>query len=132
MPQMRKNDKHTSGETMKENTLKTIEKDIGIQAYEFIELNKFMDNSRSGDSLKEPIDFLHLLAGNIGELLRNEAYKKYGSKLKIEHQVSVADCLFILLNYIRSNEYNIEDILRIGIARYKEQIWKFKKDKKHE
>lgn len=112
---------------MKKDTLITIEKEIGIKAWQFVDVDKFMEKSVKGDSLKDSQSFINLLIGNIGEIARYESYKQYGSKERIELQLTLSDCLMILFNLIKSYNFSILDILRIGLYRYHERIWEFKK-----
>lgn len=115
---------------MKSENIKCIQNDVGLHAWQFIDIDKFMDKSRATDSLTQPQDFINLLIGNVGELARFESYKKYGSKPRIELQITLSDTLFCLFNLIRANGFSILDIVRIGLYRYKEKIWTFKKVKK--
>lgn len=111
---------------MKNETLIALEKDVGLPAWQFIELNEFMKNSLKGKTLKTPQDLLDLLSGNVGELLRSVAYDKFGSKSRIDKQVCLADTLFLLMKIIKAYGFNIDDVLRIGLVRYKERVWEAK------
>jgi len=115
---------------LKQKTLISLEKDVGLRTWQLVELNKFLDESRKEKSFSNAQDLSMLLSGNIGELMRYFAYKKYNANCHIDMQVMLSDMIFILMNIIRTMNYNLEDILRLGLVRYKEKIWITKKQVK--
>lgn len=111
---------------MKTDTLVCLEKDVGLPAWIFVELNSFMKKSLEGKTLKHPQDLLNLVYENLGQISKKMAYDKYGSKNRIDLEVCLSDTLFLFLKIIKAYNLNIQDVLRIGLVRYKERIWEIK------